>query len=71
MANDNHNSEGIKFDKLDFDALYVDAEKHERFGQCPHCPEGQHHMLCWCGVCFKYHHNDYFHEPMLEEGPLP
>lgn len=50
----------IKVQKLDFDKLYEEAEKKGRFGTCLYCEED--HMLCWCGVCFKYCHSDYFHE---------
>ena len=52
----------FKIEKLDFNALYEEAEKENRFGLCPICEE--EHMLCWCGVCFKYCHNDYCHEPI-------
>ena len=61
------------FVKLDFDALYDDAEKLERFGECPHCEfDGDYtpKALCWCGVCLKYHHDDYFHEA-IDEVVIP
>lgn len=59
--------------KLDFDALYDEAEAADRVGICPHCQVAadedgervQLHVLCWCGVCFKYHHDDYMHETMI------
>jgi hypothetical protein len=57
-------------DKLDFDALYDDAEAAGRFWECPLCAEeGDYEpkALCWCGVCLKYHHNDFFHEVPLDD----
>jgi hypothetical protein len=54
--------------KLDFDKLYDEAVEADRFGVCPNCDE--EHYLCWCGVCFKYCHDDYFHEPIDFEEPI-
>lgn len=48
--------------KLDIDTLYAEAEAAGREGECALCEEW--HMLCWCGVCFKYCHDDYAHEPV-------
>lgn len=58
-------------EKLDFDKLYDEAEEAGRIGICPICEE--EHVLCWCGVCLKYCHDDYSHEPMCDpyEVPLP
>ena len=46
-------------DKLDIDTLYQEAEAAGRFGECANC--GEEHVLCFCGVCFKYCHDDYEH----------
>ena len=51
-------------DKLDIDALYDEAEAAGRFGVCLCCEE--EHVLCFCGLCFKYCHSDYEHEPGLD-----
>lgn len=60
----------FKLVKIDFDALYEEAEAMGREGECPEC--GEVHMLCWCGLCLKYCHDDYEHswafDPM-EPGP--
>lgn len=58
----------FKLEKLDFDALYEEAKRANRFGMCPICEE--EHMLCWCGVCLKYCHDDYFHE-LIDDLDLP
>lgn len=50
-------------DKLDIDALYDEAEKAGRFGVCASCDE--EHVICWCGLCFKYCHSSYEHEPPM------
>lgn len=55
----------LKIEKLDFDTLYDEAEKAGRIGMCSNC--GEEHVLCWCGICFKYCHDDYFHESFNEE----
>jgi hypothetical protein len=59
--------------KLDFDALYAEAEAEGREGICPMCEfddDTTPRMLCWCGVCFKYHHDDYAHEPIDDFDPF-
>jgi hypothetical protein len=64
--------------KLDFDALYEEAEAAEREGICPYCEDDafedgepvEPRLLCWCGVCLKYHHDDYSHEPMLDPDEM-
>ena len=43
--------------KLDIDAMYEEADRLERIGICKTCEE--EHVLCACGVCFKYCHDDY------------
>lgn len=48
--------------KLDFEKLYNEAASESRIGICNSCEEER--VLCWCGVCFKYCHNDYFHEEL-------
>lgn len=66
--------EGFKLVKLDIDALYTEAEAEGREGVCPLCEmdgDDTPRMLCWCGVCFKYHHDDYFHEPMNDDPMGP
>lgn len=50
--------------KLDIDALYNEAEAAGRYGPCAWCEE--EHVLCWCGLCFKYCHDDYEHEETLD-----
>jgi len=50
-------SEPFKLVKLDIDAMYAAAEAAERIGICATCEE--EHVLCECGVCFKYCHDDY------------
>lgn len=57
----------VKLEKLNFDELYAEAEAAQRIGECPIC-EGQERLLCFCGVCLKYCHNDYHHEDMDDEG---
>ena len=60
-------SERIKLEKLDFDRLHDEAVEAERYGVCPTCEfngDTDEKLLCWCGVCFKYCHDDYFHEPI-------
>lgn len=52
-------------EKLDFERLYDEAEKAGRVGECPLC-ETPGLLLCWCGVCLKYCHGDYFHEPVSD-----
>lgn len=54
----------MKLIKLDIDALYDEAEAAGRFGVCANCDE--EHVLCFCGVCFKYCHDDYAHAEMLD-----
>jgi hypothetical protein len=49
-------------DKLDIDALYDESERAGRYGECAEC--GEEHVLCFCGVCFKYCHDDYQHADM-------
>jgi hypothetical protein len=49
----------MHIDKLDIDQLYDEAEMAGRFGVCSSCDE--EHVLCFCGVCFKYCHDDYMH----------
>ena len=59
--------------KIDFDELYEESEKAGRIGICPICEfhgDTDDHVLCWCGVCLKYHHDDYFHEP-IPDSDLP
>ena len=51
--------------RLDFVALHDEAVRENRYGECPSC-EGANMLLCWCGVCLKYCHNDYCHEPFDE-----
>ena len=46
-------------EKLNIDKLYEEAEAAGRFGECTNC--GEEHVLCFCGVCFKYCHDDYEH----------
>ena len=65
-------TEPLRLDKLDFDALMDDAEKNERYGECPLCEfdgDTEPKYLCWCGVCLKYHHDDYFHEDPVPDYP--
>jgi hypothetical protein len=57
----------VTLEKLDFDALYDEAEAADQFGECPLC-ERQDVILCWCGVCLSHCHGDYFHELMDEPG---
>lgn len=72
-----------QIDRLNFDALMDQAEaawrereKHnEPHPVCPHCEMDDDYdarelplLTCWCGVCFRYHHDDYFHAPM--GGPM-
>jgi len=62
----------IRLQKLDFDALYDEAEREKRFGVCPICEfagDSTEHVLCWCGVCLSRCHNDYFHEDPLPDYP--
>lgn len=62
----------FRFDKLDFTKLYREAVKKKRFYECPMCEFGGDESpkyLCWCGVCFKYHHGEYFHEDAVEDYP--
>lgn len=55
----------LHLDKLDIDALYNEAEKNGCEGECASC--GEHHVLCCvCGACFKYCHDDYFHEEIYD-----
>lgn len=62
------------FSKLDIDKLYDDSEARGLFDSCPTCCDASEgrcgpHVLCWiCGVCFKYCHDDYFHEMDYSEG---
>lgn len=66
-------------DRLDFDALHDEAVREGREGLCPHCEDAAFEdgevlhprLLCWCGVCLAYHHEDYSHEPVddLEDCP--
>lgn len=56
--------EGFTLVKLDFDALYEEAEQAKRFGECALC--GEEHVLCFCGVCFKYCHDDYEHNETFD-----
>lgn len=54
-------------ERLDFDQLHDDAVANERYGECPSCEfngNTEPRLLCWCGVCLKYCHNDYFHEDL-------
>ena len=65
---------GLKVPKLDIDKLYDEAEAAGRIGECPLCEfdgDTSEKVLCWCGVCFKYHHDDYFHELMDSDQMLP
>lgn len=62
----------LKLVKIDFDKLYDESEAAGRIGECPLCEfdgDYTHHVLCWCGVCLKYHHNDYFHEDIDDFEP--
>ena len=64
----------LKLEKLDFDKLYDEAVAAERYGICPLCEfdgDTSEKVLCWCGVCLKYHHDDYFHEPIEPDPILP
>ena len=47
----------------------VQAEAAGRFGICPGCGDKEEHVLCWCGICFKYCHGDYLHEALPEFSP--
>lgn len=70
----NHHKPELKLEKLDIDKLYDEAEAAKRFGVCPLCEfdgDGSERVLCWCGVCFKYHHDDYYHEVMIDNEMLP
>ena len=50
-----------RFPKLDIDALYDESERRGISGECLTC--NNEHVLCWvCGVCFKYCHDDWYHE---------
>lgn len=59
-------------EKIDFDKLYDECEKAGRIGIFPMCEEYafengepvEERVLCWCGVCIKYHHDDYYHEEL-------
>ena len=53
-------------DRLDFDALHDDAVANERYGECQSCDDGEERLLCFCGVCFKYCHDPYFHEMFFD-----
>lgn len=55
------------------EALYDESEKRNSFGLCPYCEddsfeigEGAYEtVLCYiCGVCFKYHHQDWCEMPV-------
>ena len=61
----------MEADPLDFDALHDDAMAHNRVGECPMCESIIDRVLCWCGVCLKYCHDRYSHEPMDPEPDLP
>ncbi len=50
-------SKPFRLTRLDIDAMYTAAEAKGQIGICVLC-EGEH-VLCDCGVCFKYCHNDY------------
>ena len=59
--------------KINFDSLYDECVKAGRIGICPHCEfDGllEERVLCWCGVCLKYHHDDYFHEDTIDMEEL-
>lgn len=56
--------------KINFDLLHDECIKAGRIGICPHCEFNgllEERILCWCGVCLKYHHDDYFHEDVTTE----
>lgn len=57
---------------LDLDALYDEAERAGRYGECPMCElrgDARVRVLCRCGVCFDCH-DRFVHEPIEErEGP--
>ena len=44
--------------KLPIDEMYEKADREGRIGTCALCEE--EHVLCECGVCFKYCHDDYY-----------
>lgn len=50
-------NEPFRLAKLDIDAMYTAAEAKNQIGICAICEE--EHVLCDCGVCFKYCHSDY------------
>lgn len=57
----------------EIEALYDESEKRENFGLCPLCEDDAFEdgdpnyskVLCYvCGVCFKYHHQDWCEMPV-------
>ena len=58
---------------LDLEALMDDAAREGREGTCAACEFAADDepaptlLLCWCGVCFRYHHDPYFHEPIDDQ----
>jgi len=67
----------MELQEIDFDKLYDESEKAGRIGICPRCEEDafedgvqvEERVLCWCGVCLKYHHDDYSHEELnIDQG---
>lgn len=61
-------------ERLDFDRLHDDALRAGRKGICPLCEDDAFEsgeptsprLLCWCGVCLVYHHDDYMHQVEAE-----
>lgn len=62
--------------------LYDESEKRESWGICPRCEDDyfsddepeplDEHVLCYvCGVCFKYHHDENFCDPIPDEVQVP
>lgn len=64
----------MKLERLNFDQLHDEAVAKERYGECPSCEfdgDTTPKLLCWCGVCLKYCHDNYVHEPIDLSDNLP
>lgn len=58
----------------EIERLYDESEKRESVGLCPYCEDdaiesgedsNYEKVLCYiCGVCFKYHHQDWCETPV-------
>jgi hypothetical protein len=51
----------LNLEPLDFDELGDAAAAADRYGDCPVCEEPDR-LLCWCGVCLRDCHDDFYHE---------